>query len=808
MRTRNITDLLFGAKVTSRKPPRPEMTLIVRGTFLLQHGGVARLLEGIPLIAQGPLRAETFRNDDDERAGECLYPGDFADFKPRADLLLRGHCHAPGNRLTRECEARFSVGKWSKALRIVGRRVWTEKLLGPAMSEPQPFVKMPLAWTESYGGPGHARNPVGKGFGSGELPTIEDPRAPIQNRHDRPEPAGFGPINPAWPQRSGKMGKEYGAAYRKTRAPYYAEDFDWSYFNAAPLDQQLSSYLRGDEEISFHNLHPDHPVYSSRLPGLRVRAFVKDKQAHFREAVMVLDTLFVDMDKEHLVLTWRGLTEVREADLSDVTFSLIAAEPLAEPRLPEDYYRILLDEFEADPLGLKDLPPSLAESLARSREAESAQKKAASESSQDGDPLDALLDQKLAPLLPEDRARVRARIDEAIANAPPGTDMRAKILEIFSGGAEAEAPPPAIFGAPGAKPRVSLRPAVQSIFDAAAKARARAEENKATPEDLKIIAQAEQLKKDPRLNELDPTLREPTSEEPGPGRDLSGQDLSGRDLRGIDLRGAKLDGAILTEARLEGALLVGASLEGAMLFKTCLREADLSKANLSLCNAASADLSGAKLEEARLEQAYFKEARLEGANLRRAHGNFVSFVGATLRGATLRGARFSQADFEQALLEDADMSEAEIVRTAFHGCRGARLNMSRSRLSHTSFMDASLEEAVFTRAWAEDSIWTRATLTRADLRLAHLRRAHFTEAEADEAKLYGADLRDCRFYRASLLRAGFARANLFGADLSKARLEGARLPAANLYDAKLLEASIQGCDFHGANLERARFEYA
>ena len=38
------------------------------------------------------------------------------------------------------------------------------------------------------------------------------------------------------------------------------------------------------------------------------------------------------------------------------------------------------------------------------------------------DPLDALLEQKLAPLAPDIRAQIRKRIDDAIANAPPGTD--------------------------------------------------------------------------------------------------------------------------------------------------------------------------------------------------------------------------------------------------------------------------------------------------------------------------------------------------------------------------------------------------
>ena len=41
-------------------------------------------------------------------------------------------------------------------------------------------------------------------------------------------PAGFGPINPNWPQRTSKLGKKTDEEWRATRAPYFAEDFDWT----------------------------------------------------------------------------------------------------------------------------------------------------------------------------------------------------------------------------------------------------------------------------------------------------------------------------------------------------------------------------------------------------------------------------------------------------------------------------------------------------------------------------------------------------------------------------------------------------
>src|SRR6185437_14255208 len=280
----------------------------------------------------------------------CLYASDFADFKLNAEVLLSGACHTPGGRPLPECPVRFSVGAWSKSLLVVGRRVWTEKVIGAAISDPHPFTTMPLRYANAFGGPGYAPNPAGKGHGTPELPNVEHPAARVRGKGDRPEPAGFGPLSPAWPQRAGKVGTQYGAKWRKERAPFYAEDFDWTHFHAAPADQQMRGYLRGDEEVSFVNLHPAAPTFSARLPGLRVRAFAKDAKGVVREAPMKLDTLLADLDEEKIVLTWRGLVPVEQDDLADVKTVLIASEKLVDPPLPEARYLEIIEAFEADPL--------------------------------------------------------------------------------------------------------------------------------------------------------------------------------------------------------------------------------------------------------------------------------------------------------------------------------------------------------------------------------------------------------------------------------------------------------------------------
>src|SRR5262249_42887785 len=147
--------------------------------------------------------------------------------------------------------------------------------------------------------PGFAKNPVGCGRCDGPAPNIEDPARPD-------EPAGFGPLAPTWAPRKDLIGT-YNGDYRKTRWPWFPKDFDWAHFNAAPRDQQLDQHPRGDEELTLENLHPKSSNYRCKLPGLRVRGFVQDiapdDPRRFREVPLVLDTLWVDADRELLVLT-------------------------------------------------------------------------------------------------------------------------------------------------------------------------------------------------------------------------------------------------------------------------------------------------------------------------------------------------------------------------------------------------------------------------------------------------------------------------------------------------------------------------
>ncbi len=796
MRIVNRTGLLFGPKVTSRHPPRPEVTLVVRGAFTLAPEAPLALADD-----QGSLRADVFQPDDDDRAGACLYPSDFADFKLNAEVMLEGTCHAPGKKRVTECPVRFSVGAWSKTLMVLGPRAWSDRRAGAVMSEPLGFEKLALGHAQAFGGPGFARNPVGKGFETDELPRVEHPLARIRSRADHPDPAAFGPVNPRWPQRAGKLGTRYGKEWREKRAPFYAEDFDWSYFSAAPPDQQLQGYLRGDEEISFHNLHPEATRFSTRLPGLRVRVFVKGTDGRVREPGMSIDTLFADLDAGLLYLTWRGVCEVGEIDLADVATILVAREALADPRAPADVYRAEIEAFEADPTGLGAAMPEGLLAWAEAREKREAGELPPEPPDLSLDPVSRGLKSSLGPLLPADALNAVQRAMAGVAASGGGLGA-----PTVGGGA----PPAPLFAPlkPGAMPPLHLGATMRSVLQRADQVKKDAAARGQTVDDLGGL---DAMVNDPRLAQLDPSykpprLDDPPPEEPGPGRSMEGADLSGRDLSGIDLSGANLQSAVLTRANLRGARLAGANLRYAVLYKADLTGADLTGADLTLAQVALARAAGAIFAGANLEQACFEKADLSGAVLERASGEYVQLMRANLTGAKARGASLVASSFEGAILTQADFTEALLSRCMFIEAHARGVRMTRATVVSTSFEKADLREASFALCKGEGSIWMHAKLDDADLQRAWMPRAFFIEATAARCVFVEANLREARFYRATLDGASFTRANLFGVDLRETRVAAATFAGANLYGAQLTGAAGKGCDFRGANVKTARME--
>jgi hypothetical protein len=250
-------------------------------------------------------------NDDPARSLSSV--ADLAPAKPRADVVVVGHAFAPGGRPTRSLVARVAIEGFSKAV-----EVWADRSLGPDgnVYEGPPFARMPLRYERAAGGPGTA-NPVGVApggrdpYGRMPLPNLQPvgfvptPAAPC-------EPIGLGPIAATWPQRAKLLGRHEGAfAPEQWMHRPLPEGLDMAHFNVAPPDQQIDA-IREHATVLLENLHREHAVLSTRLPGLRPRATFERRGA-VQEVPMRADLLAIDTDRGICTLTWRGQVTLENA---------------------------------------------------------------------------------------------------------------------------------------------------------------------------------------------------------------------------------------------------------------------------------------------------------------------------------------------------------------------------------------------------------------------------------------------------------------------------------------------------------------
>lgn len=335
MKIVSFAPLAVGPLVWQAQASEWSVTVIVKATFWLVHGGEATLAD-----EQEPLLGDRHFADD---PGASLYASsDWAPIKPRADVVLVGHAYAPEGAEVSSLTARLQVGGLSKSLLVSGDRVWEEGPQGPVPSAPAPFTRMPISYELAAHGPD---NPVGLHVtgqvvaGAHALPNLE---AAV------PQGApGFGPVAASWRSRRGLL-DERGARWSERLNGPAPEGFDYGFYNAAPADQQVE-LLRMGSTIRLENLHPDLPVFETRLPAIRPRAYVVTPGRGAREVFLRADTLWIAADQEGATVTFRGLVAV---DARDVETGIVATvlESQLDPqpsRYIEPLLRLTAAELEA-----------------------------------------------------------------------------------------------------------------------------------------------------------------------------------------------------------------------------------------------------------------------------------------------------------------------------------------------------------------------------------------------------------------------------------------------------------------------------
>jgi uncharacterized protein YjbI with pentapeptide repeats len=804
--------------------------------------------------------------------------------KSRGEVLVYGSCHAPGGVPVTSSMVRVRIAAAEappdspamveKKLAVFGVRYWEGTASrGPTddpipstskATAPVPFTEMALGWERAFGGPSYKKNPLGRGTERVEttdgiwrvpLPNVELPSHLVTSSSQRPEPAGFGPLDLGWPQRQSLAGT-YDKRWLEEDFPGYSRTTDPVFFSTALPDQRIDGVFRGDEEYVLENMHPTAPVLSGRLPGAAARVLVRRKGSLDVEDVrMTLDTLVFLPGMEIGILVFRGLTPVVEDDAADIAFALAACEDLDAPRPTEHYARSLeqrLDKNLSPMLALNedDLVPSFSagsglgdllgklkdptkevrermveRALGRVRkqlvEAKVEDPDAVLEQMTAKSPLQERLERLPDPADPGDLAEYTAALDQLDAESEKQHEEMLKSVQEQLDKAEARLNEQLDEAEPVAMGKVQeTRREAKAGLDRMR----RMLEGKPPPEDASPSGEGppkprapEMLEKtleayrlaerdpDPKVIELiqgaDAKLLEMYrgSAHYAPAARLLDDDALDRARRTVlELRAAGTSLAELDWTRYDLSAL---DLRGADCRKILLEGADLSNANL-----AGADLSRAVLAHASLRETCFDDATLEGANLGSTTVDGTSFVGANLRKAIFARAQLRSVSFKGADLTGADWLEAELGAVDFEAAvvegmlflYKIKVQLPKRGQRAEDPIPSDLTRCRFPKARLKKATFMHSELGGVDFTDADLELVTFLSVKADGAIFRGARMPKLH----AVMGCSLAGADFQGADLTGAFLRGANLRGANFEGARLDGADLSECDLTGAMLPR------
>lgn len=440
----------------------------------------------------------------------------------------------------------------------------------------------------------------------------------------------FGPIPVTDPGRRRKAGT-FDGEWLRTRWPWFPADFQPSFHNSAPEDQQVP-YLRGDEAIRLDDR-------AATLPGRRVRALFCG-----REVPMNLDTLWTDGAR--IILVWRGVADLRSGRLPDDAVLYVASEPVDRPREASDYAFLLQEalekreEIEVDP-------------------------------APEGE----------TPVLPEPPSREWCLSRESLAGLDlSGVDLSGAVLRASLAGAiltraklaGADLVAANLEGAVLSGADLSQAKLERAVLRGADLAGANLERSDLSRAELAGADFSEARLRGARL-----------AGAAGEGTLFTGADLRRADLAGgrfaradfsraalddADLSRAELREAVLESARgsrlrLDGADLRGVRAAGARFPDSGFRAVRAHDSIWPGALLSGADFSNAFLPRAEFEGAYLADAKVSGADLRRARLVRVNLRCAALTGANLLHASLAQSDLTGADLAGANLFEADLHET-------------------------------------------------------------------------------------------------------------------------------------------------
>jgi len=247
------------------------------------------------------------------------YPADLVIGKKNTDIGIHGTVYSPKNESVKKLSAAVKVDDLYKEILVIGNRTWTKSLFRPGytMTEPEPFVRMPLSVNRMFGGMAttkkgekipYEENPAGTGFvldgnqvGGIRLPNFENPKQRIKTYRKTYAPVTLGFSLPCSAGRRGYAGT-YDESWIKNRRPIPPKDMDLRFFNYAQPELVADGFLTGGERVTLANLTPEGmktfhiPFYDIRLT-FNLNGVLKTKKTR-------LHTLVIEPDLNRFYMTW------------------------------------------------------------------------------------------------------------------------------------------------------------------------------------------------------------------------------------------------------------------------------------------------------------------------------------------------------------------------------------------------------------------------------------------------------------------------------------------------------------------------
>jgi uncharacterized protein YjbI with pentapeptide repeats len=796
---------------------------------------------------------------------------DFCMPKTKSEALVFGSYFSPGGREVTSDRVGFSLGSISKELLVVGDRHW-RPVIGP--TPPEPFTTMPVDYAHAFGGAGFDRNPDGKGAAevkleSGEtvlpMPNIEDPDRLVTDKGQRPDPAGFRPLDAMWPQRSSKLGT-YDDKWIRERAPAYPEDLDWTHFNTAAPDQWQDEYFKGDEHYEIANMHPDEPRIEGTLPAYRARCFInmittEDAGPDFREIPMRMETVCFFPHAKKGVLIYRGMVKVSEDDGSDIRDIVTAYEHLSSPARDAEHYRLAISHRQDEATKLSYLMtttdlipegvvcgfvrllqgvegPEMA--MMKNMEAKGDELKAQMQAEIDKRRQEMIQQLEAAGIDPApyiaqfdkageiddpDVKRLMEFIDSIVPGATEGKkEVDIKDIDLSRLG-DIQKEMERFAEIQKQKVRDNLQQHIDELggreetADAAQKIR----------EALQKMDEPPPLPR-PEMDQMIVQLRQSIEQASQQYDTLLQQGVGPEQLKALNIdfdvdaleKQVQESGEKLKDVYRMGAHElekgdpphVDRMDEKKDEFDSLLQARNLSEGDFAALDLSGMDLSGVDMSGAYLEDVNLSNARLDDANMKDVIMPRAILIGliatnCDFSGANLGASNATNGVFTACNFTGATFSKSVLENAVFRECDFTGVYFLEARLSGVELSKSKLQKAIFLERDLSGANLTGSDLSNATFLDCELSRTDFSDATLFETSFISAKAANSKFCKANMTNVRFVKASdLAGSDFNDACLDKANLREANLEKADFTGASISMADFSEANLQKAVFNRA